>query len=652
MKLIILSPLPFLFLLCGMARGQESPTPTMTSLPTPVTTLSTPVPSNGGTNFGMAEVVIYGEKDKGETWKGKELDALKNNGGLSSFLEKAGGLETQGLGGAKTASNASIRGSSTQETLVLLNGQKTGEGFDLGLIPIGDIIRVEVLKGPAALAYGPEATGGVINIITRPKEGGASLGASGGDFNTWQLQASTGGWKAGAWQGSFSGNWYQTGGYTTNTDEVSGELSHQSQWILGDDRLSLRAGYVYKNGGAPNGDSLSAQDTGQFDADDREKRNAVDTSLEGEHRSGDWIFRPVLSYSFADIARLNPLGPDAVAGVPLADENLYGTYGLKAGASAKWAGLLQSLDLGLEFRAQSIQGTEGLGGEPRWNDVASFSAQGGLDLGGDFSLDGGGRLDWYATYDLLVFNPQGTLKYSLEPGKDLYLGAGTGFRYPDFDELYHPALTYVTGPDTPVEFGAGERGNPNLSPESSVNLEAGTDLFWGAFQLKVSGFLQSFSNLIVPAQDASNYWTFLNVSHALLLGTEAGFRWSLWEGGTLRGDYTYVDSRNQESGQLIPARMRQKLSGGFTLVPAKGAEWTLDGRFVDHNPAIYNGPQDSPPLVVVSSYWVLDTGFKLDIAKDSRFFLSLDNLLNQTYATFQGLPMPGRYLEMGTTVGF
>jgi len=203
-----------------------------------------------------------------------------------------------------------------------------------------------------------------------------------------------------------------------------------------------------------------------------------------------------------------------------------------------------------------------------------------------------------------------------------------------------------------VEFGNGETGNKDLKPEASVNLEAGTDLLWGNILLKISGFIKNFSNLIVPAQNDLGYWTFLNVAHARQDGGEVGLRWEIWKELVLNSDYTYVDSRDMDSDELIPSRLRQKFSAGIELKPVLGAVWSLGGRFVDHNPAVYNGPQDSPPIVVASSYWVMDTGFKLELDKNLKFFLSVENLLNQTFATFQGLPMPGRNMELGTTLGF
>lgn len=641
----------FLFLISAVSISQAQETATPTASPAgPDSLSSTPTPLPGPV-YQMEEVVVKAEKPKGDVWEGKNLDKLKSNGNLSSLLNDAGGMEAQGLGGDKGFNEVSIRGSSSKESIVIVDGQRMAEGFDLGLIPTDEIERIEVLKGPQALALGSDAMGGAVNITTRPHEAGAFLGASGGDFNTYQAQASTGGFKSGPWVGSLSGEWYQTGGYAVNTDEVSGQLSHQSEWSWGSDRLSLHAGYAYQNGGAPNGDSLSAQDTGQFDTDDREKKTAFQAVLEGTHPDGDWVFRPSLFYNLADINRLNPLGADNAAGIPPQNQNTFQDFGAQWGASAQWKGLLESLSLDLEERFQGVAGDEGLNGDYRWNNLGRLTSQGLLRFDPRLTLNLGGSLDWYETYGPGVFNPFGTLTYALEQGKEFFFSAGTAYRYPDFDELFHPTIPYIVGPYTPVEFGAGETGNPNLSPESSVNMELGTNLAWENFSLEVSGFADLYSNLIIPAQDSSNFWTFLNVAHAAQVGVEAGFHFNPWKQWALEADWTYLDTRDTDSGALIPTRLRQKLFGSLTWTPAPGLSIGLEGSYADRNPAVYNGPQDSPPLVVASTYTLWNADLSLETDPRTRFFINLDNLFNQTYSTFQGLPMPGRDLEVGMRVG-
>jgi outer membrane receptor protein involved in Fe transport len=604
------------------------------------------------TAYQMPAVVVYGQNPQGNVIEGPALDSLKADSRLADLLDKQSDLETEGLGVAKSFANVSIRGSATNQTLVLLNGQRTNQGFDLSMIPTEDVERIEIIKGPAALAYGPDATGGVINVITRVQAQRPSLGASVGEFVTDQVHASTGDWTLGPWQGSLSGNWFNTNGYTTNTDLVNGELDQSSHFDLGPDQLGLTADYVYKNGGSPNGDSLSAFDTGQFDTDDREKKQAFSAILSDQRALGGWNFNPSFSYNYANVLRLNPLGPDATAGVPQADQNIYDTYDFLASGSKEWNDWFHSLSFGFEFRSEQVQGTEGLGDGVRTDDVTSFSTQGLWNFSRTLSLQWSGRLDWYDTYHLASFNPEGSLKYQWAQDQDLYFSAGTGFRVPDFDELYHPSIAYIVGPDTPVEFGAGETGNPNLKPERSVNLEIGTDLKWGNWDFNAGGFLNLYHDLIIPDQDTNAFWTFENIADARLIGFEAGFNWDFADWGSFYGGYTFVDSSDTQTHALIPGRMRDKLSGGFMFRPFKGAELNIYDTYVDRNPALYTGPQDDPPLIVASAYSTLNLDFKTQLGTNAKAFLSFKNLLNQQYATVQGLLMPGRYFELGTTVAF
>jgi outer membrane receptor protein involved in Fe transport len=613
----------------------------------------------------MPEIVVHADKTAGEVMEGPALDSLKADSRLADLLDKNTGLETEGLGIAKSFANVSIRGSAVNQTLFLLNGQRTNQGFDLAMIPTEDIERIEVIKGPAALAYGPDATGGVINIVTRVRNQGGSLGASVGDFGTYQLHGSTGDWNLGPWQGSLSGNGFNTNGYTANTDLVNWELDQSSHFNLGPDELALTANYVYKNGGSPNGDSLSAFDTGQFDTDDREKKQAFSTILSDRRPLGGWDFNPSFSYNYSNVLRLNPLGADASAGVPQADQNIYDTYDFLATASNDWTDWFQSFSFAFEFRSDQVQGTEGLGDGVRSNDVTSFSIQGLWDFTPRLSLQWSGRLDWYNTYQIASFNPEGTLKYQWTPDQDVYFSAGTGFRTPDFDELYHPEIDYVVSPDLPVEFGYGEVGNSNLKPEDSVNLETGTELQWKDFSFKADEFASFYTNLIIPAEipfdspvlpvtltNPVPYWSFENVPQARLIGFETNLNWDFSTWGTIYGGYTFVDSRNTQSNQLIPARMRDKVSGGFIFHFEKGTELNVYDEYVDRNPGVYTGFQDAPPVIIASAYSILNLDFKTQIGTNTKAFLSFKNLLNQQYATVQGLLMPGRYFEAGTTVNF
>jgi iron complex outermembrane receptor protein len=84
--------------------------------------------------------------------------------------------ENGGLG----TSTVSLRGLGANRTLVLLNGRRAGpsgvqgavSSFDLNVLPLATIERVEILKDGASSIYGSDAVAGVVNIITRKDDGG------------------------------------------------------------------------------------------------------------------------------------------------------------------------------------------------------------------------------------------------------------------------------------------------------------------------------------------------------------------------------------------------------------------------------------------------------------------------------------------------
>lgn len=111
---------------------------------------------------------------------------------LSDLLATTPGVSVTRNGGVGGVTTVRIRGAEGEQTLVLIDGVRVndpsspGGGYDFANLLAGAIDRVEVLRGPNSVAWGSQAVGGVVNVITaRATEGFAARGnAEYGSFET------------------------------------------------------------------------------------------------------------------------------------------------------------------------------------------------------------------------------------------------------------------------------------------------------------------------------------------------------------------------------------------------------------------------------------------------------------------------------------
>lgn len=117
-------------------------------------------------------------------------------GDLSELLMGQPGMEFSRSGGPGSPIFVYMRGSSSTQTLVLIDGIPFGSEGAIGgsspleTIPISQIDRIEILRGNASALYGPGAMGGVIQIYTRKSESNKLTpyaSASYGRYNTSDL---------------------------------------------------------------------------------------------------------------------------------------------------------------------------------------------------------------------------------------------------------------------------------------------------------------------------------------------------------------------------------------------------------------------------------------------------------------------------------
>jgi outer membrane receptor protein involved in Fe transport len=462
------------------------------------------------------------------------------------------------------------------------------------------------------------------------KRGAWSFGASLGAFETSQAQLSTPDLRLGPYSGSLSLHAFDTAGYTLNTDERSLELEQSSSLSLGQEDLNLKAGYLERKGGIPLVKSIAANGTGDVDADDREERQAFDLSLVDESRLGAWDFDPGLDYSFVRARRLNPFDDDAQAGLSTDNTDTGLHWGLRLPLRRRWEGLLLNLDT-----AASQESLEsGLSG---WHgrDQGSFNLRTRTKAYPWLSVDLSGGVDSVTGFPV-EFLPSGALNFEPVPGRRLSLSAGMGRRVPQLDQLYRAPLAFTALADP--AFGAGEKGDPDLLPERSLKTQAALDLRGRDFSLNLAGFYDSLTDLIDYQLDpADNYWTYGNLGQARVYGGEGSLSAHLGNFSPF-ANYTYVDSRSQ-TGDLILGRLRQKISYGCGWQVLDRLELHAEHQYFEHN-----GP--------TSPYWWLNAGISASLTGGGKVFINGSNILDQVSDLMPGLPLRGRYFEVGTKFEF
>lgn len=118
---------------------------------------------------------------------------------LVEVLSRQAGIEMSSSGGPGTPSGIFIRGTNASHVVVLIDGMRVNS-VTLGStafenLPIGQIDKIEILRGPASTLYGQDAIGGVIQIFTKKGNGAPKFNASlgYGAYNTKRADAGVSG---------------------------------------------------------------------------------------------------------------------------------------------------------------------------------------------------------------------------------------------------------------------------------------------------------------------------------------------------------------------------------------------------------------------------------------------------------------------------
>lgn len=536
---------------------------------------------------------------------------------VAELLSRLPGIEFTRNGGPGTSTSVFIRGGENRHTAVYIDGvrvdsQSTG-GAVWEQIPLDQIERIEVLRGPAGAVYGSDAVAGVVQLFTKRGRGEArpTVSATIGSHNTRQIRAGISG-STQDFDYSFSASHGRSDGFNSrrtpsaNPDDdgwrrnaMQGRVGFQitprhriDASILGADLRSQYDGFTpgfddvshhtLRTGslsweGSWNDFSTTRLQLGQTESTYETRPDFYRTEttlrnylLQHEQHLGSQVWTAALERREDEL--LNP----ATAFVPRLDGERH----------------QNALSLGW----RSDFGAHGLQAHLRHDDDSEF--------GGEST----GSLAWG-----WAFLPQWRVAAS----------TATSFRAPT---LYQRFSQY---------------GNPSLVPEKGRNVELGLRWAAGDSEASLSAWRNKVRNLIVfgaTGPCADPFGCYASVGRAELEGVTLAGSTQL-AGVTLRGSLDWHDPRNADTGQLLQRRARRMAGFGAETRHAGwnyGAEVQLSGERFEN--AANTQRLGGYGLVNLFASTTLMPGLTLEGRIDN--IGDKDYELARTYAT------PGRYAQL------
>jgi len=404
--------------------------------------------------------------------------------------------------------DVSIRGTTAEQVLILVDGVRMGDAqsahyaLDLG-IPLSSIERIEILRGPGSALYGPNAIGGVINIVTRDGSGGdaANSGAEasvyGGTFGTIGLGATDRG-SVGATSVSSDFQYDKSDGHRPDTDYRIFQARLGAGRAVGSSgRLTTAASVGVRDFGAAN--FYSPYPSG-------ERTGTTTGEAHWTTPVGRWALNVDAS------TRLHTDRFDLVRDDPSIYENRHRSWQTGGDATARTE-LFGNTSIVIGGSAEHDQlSSARLGGRREWR-AAAFMEQ-AIRLTQRLQLIAGERDDHASMYGDF-FSPSLALCAIATSELALRASVARGFRAPTWTERY-----YVD---------PGNIGNPLVQPERFVNGELGatyTPIVASGIGLKwdAAVFTRHARDLIDwvrPANRADLPWQIANVGSATFRGVES-----------------------------------------------------------------------------------------------------------------------------------
>ncbi len=610
---------------------------------------------------GLAEVVVTANRSAQPIERvGSSVTVLTETAiarsqaiAAADLLARTPGVSFTRNGGPGTTTSLNIRGAESQHTVVLVDGVKLNDpsstqgGFNAGNLLIGDVARIEVLRGAQSTLWGSQAIGGVVNIVTREPEAPfeSSLDVEGGSRDTAYLRAGVGGasdrvvWRA-------AGGYYATDGFSAYApgSEADGYInaggSGRVRVMLTDD-VSAEARSVYSRGrndfDAFNGDSAEFGRTEEL---------VVYAGLNAAMLEGRLQHRLAFGYTETDRENINPVRVAVPLTFDAAGKNRRWEYQGVLAITGRWTATFGAEREAARMRTRSPTASNPdpafVRGEAR---IDGLYAQVQGEIVDGLTLTGGLRRDDHETFGGHTVG-QAAVAWALNDGATVLRASwGQGFRAPGAYELY------------------SEYGNTELSPESVDSWDAGVAqrLLDGRARVSATWFQReaddeirfnsctSTADPLCSVNGVGRFGYYSNLLKTKARGLELVGEASPADGLTLSGNYTWTDAENASganAGRQLPRRPEHMWNLEVAYRWPNGLETSAAVRHVGKT---FNNDANT---VSLKAYTVADARVSYPLNDRLELFGRVENLTDEEYQTILNYGAAGRGVFAGLRARF
>jgi vitamin B12 transporter len=532
---------------------------------------------------------------------------------LLTLLGRQAGVDIARTGGPGQASTVFLRGGNSSHALVLVDGIRVNAAtsgiLDFAHLPLAQVERIEIVRGPRAALWGSDAIGGVIQVFTRDPSR-AFAEAHAGSYETAGASAG-GGIARGDARIGLAAGFEGTRGYSATSPDGAfyNPATDADPDGYHNRNLSLR-GQVPVGNQLLQGSGLLTDADVEFDAGmGGERTDALNRvfglRLSGPLAGGRWSHALAAGHSSEDL-----------------DTPAFGSRFGSARDSVDWLHTFaldddNSLSAGVNWSRETGYSREfgSTAFDSSRRNAALFASWRGQ--AGAHAFEASVRHDDNSQFGGAT---TGNVGWGWQAAPTLRLRAtwGQGFRAPNFNELYYPGF-----------FGSFA-GNPDLQPERSTSAELG--LAWqpsASQRVELSAYRSRVRDLIVFG---GVDFRAENIDRASIDGAELD-----WHGEfaalTLSANATWQDARDAETGEALLRRAPRKANIAADWRFDNAATLGLDASFVSRRPD-FGGDLGGYARVDLRAAAPLSGGWRLEAR--------LENLGDRDYALVNGYETAGR----------